>query len=343
MKLKDIAEELGISMATVSMVLNNRPGISQQTRMKVLEVVRNSNYKAPYLKEHAEQISNVINLIIFRSHGKVATFDTPFFSDIIESIQNHTKKLGFQLMVLFVNINDPQYEHDIEMLTQQNCIGTILLATEMEKKDFAGFEMIRTPLVVLDNALVGVSCNKVLINNYEGAYKAVRFLFRKGHRQIGHLKSSIRIKNFDERLGGFMHAIREFGLSSSSLFTVELNSDLEGSYHDMCTYLQKSPVLPTAFFADNDYIAMGALKALKQFSIEIPNRVSLIGFDDMPFCTICDPALTTMRVHKTDIGKIAVNRIVDLQQSDDNYCLKQEIDTEIIERASVKNLCEDNH
>ncbi|HEY5583191.1 MAG TPA: substrate-binding domain-containing protein [Ruminiclostridium sp.] len=128
----------------------------------------------------------------------------------------------------------------------------------------------------------------------------------------------------------------EHGFKIDQEYQIELEYTMEGSYRDMKKHLeQKDIVLPTAFFADNDIIAFGAMRALKEKGIKIPQDISIIGFDDMPFCEITSPRLTTVRVFKQEMGSIAVKRLVDIIEKKDSTIQKIEISTELIIRDSV--------
>ena len=113
---------------------------------------------------------------------------------------------------------------------------------------------------------------------------------------------------------------------------------MDGAYEDMRTFLSKNPPLPTAFFADNDIIALGAMKAMSERGIRIPEDISIVGFDDLTFSSISNPPLTTLRVPKQEMGRMAVRRLRDIIQDNDGVKLKTQVCTQFIERASVKKI-----
>ena len=106
----------------------------------------------------------------------------------------------------------------------------------------------------------------------------------------------------------------------------------------MKAYLEKKPILPTAYFADNDLIAAGALRALREYGIRIPEDISMIGFDDMPFCEVLDPPLTTMHVAKQRLGALAVERLLNMVKKGDEECVKMELAVKLVKRQSVYNV-----
>ena len=150
-------------------------------------------------------------------------------------------------------------------------------------------------MVMLDNWYEDLNFNAVLIDNTDAASAAVRYLIEKGHRKIGHLKGSYGIKNFYYREEGYIRTLRENGLECDPGHTFLLTPSMEGACADMESLLQREPDLPTAFFADNDMIALGAIRALKQNGYNVPGDVSVVGFDDLPFCAISSPPLQVRR------------------------------------------------
>ena len=113
---------------------------------------------------------------------------------------------------------------------------------------------------------------------------------------------------------------------------------MEGAYADMTSLLQTEPDLPTAFFADNDMIALGAVRALQQNGYQVPGDVSVVGFDDLPFCAISNPPLTTIKVYNREMGRAAVRRLVEMAKHGADYCTKIQVRSSFVERESVRDL-----
>ena len=132
--------------------------------------------------------------------------------------------------------------------------------------------------------------------------------------------------------------MRKYKLEVKNHYIITLSTTLNGAYQDMLAYLDKEPGLPTAFFVDNDMIALGAMKALQESGYRVPQDVSIIGFDDLPFCEIAVPRLTSLRVPKQEMGRLAVRRIVEMMQERSTAKTKIQICTEFIERDSVLEL-----
>lgn len=333
---KDIAAMINVSPATVSMVLNNKPGIGDATRKKVLETAQMLGYD---LSKHfatqntAVQGQYTINFVFFKRSGIVVA-DTPFFTELMEGIVQAcaNSKCSFKVSYHY-------YTDDFNQQARNNgyleSSGMILLGTEMEASDIEQFQTLGVPFVVLDCYYDEIQADFVLINNVQGAYLATKHLIDFGHKKVGYLKSSIRIANFEERANGYFHALRKNGIETFHPYVVELSPTVDQGYEDMLHYLENEPELATAYFADNDIIAAAASRAFAEKGLLMSKPISIIGFDDMPFCHLMTPALSTMQVAKRSLATIAVNRLIEKLQFPSSNFRKISIATSLISRDSV--------
>jgi len=330
----DLAKLAGVSPGTVSNALNNRKGVSLETRERIIKIAEEMGYYRSVSKEDAK----AIRFIIFKKHGYVVG-DTPFFSALIEGIERECRAEGYEMLISHVIYKEDNDDEIQEIINQKQVAGILLLATEMEEEDLIPFRNINVPIILLDNYFKEVSFDYVLMNNIKGAYQIVQYLIENGHVEIGCLGSSKDINNFRYRHEGFKGALIDANLSINCEYELLLEPTLEGAYRDMKEILAgKAFRLPTAYFAVNDIIALGAIRAMKENGISIPKQVSVVGFDDMPFCEISSPRLTTVRVHKQYIGKTAIRRLIQKIAEQDEIKVKIEIDTDIVVRESVRKL-----
>jgi len=336
LKVKDIARMLNISPSTVSLVLNNKPGISEETRQKVLKTVEELGYNTNILSKPALKNNKNLRFVIYKKHGNVVA-DTAFFSALIEGIDTEARKNGYNLV--FSHVNESEGKMDVYRIIEENPLdGILLLATEMSPEDLQPFTRLNMPIVILDNNFEREKLDTVLINNVQGACEATKYLIDMGHKSIGYLHSSVWINNFEERKEGYLKALQENGLQANEKYIFGLESTTEGAYGDMKALLQKGRKLPAAFFADNDIIAFGAIKAMKEHGLRIPEDVSVVGFDDVPFCEIIDPPLTTIKVHKQRMGMVAVKRLIEKIEENAAEFIKIEVGTELVVRKSVRKI-----
>ena len=183
----------------------------------------------------------------------------------------------------------------------------------MEEGDLKPFLNLPVPLVLLDSYFETTPCNSVLINNTQGAYNATRYLIQKCH----------------------YNAVRSFGMSASKSIVHRLTPSMEGAYADMMEIIHSGEDLSGCYFADNDLIAVGAIKALKQRGYRIPEDISIVGFDNLPISSVIDPNLTTIHVPKQFLGEMAAQRLMQLMYEPVQPPVKIEISTELIKRGSV--------
>ncbi len=333
MTAKELAKLLNLSEAAISMALNNKPGVSTATRQRVLAAAKENGYDFSKLKESEDtkKEEGTISFLIYRKHGAVVS-DTPFFNQLTEGIEQACRKAHYSLNINYL-YGDDSIKKQLAQLPYSN--GLLLLATEMKLEDFSPFHTLTVPLVVLDTWYESLGYDSILINNFQGAYQAANHLIKKTQSQPGYLRSSYPIGNFNERADGFYKAIRENGMSTSRTPVLSLSPSMEGAYKDMLELLEDGEKPARAYFADNDLIAAGAMKALREKGYRVPEDVAVMGFDDMPLCNYIEPTLTTVHVPKQYMGQMAVTRLLQIMKSTENYPVKIEIGTRIIKRKSV--------
>jgi LacI family transcriptional regulator len=243
-----------------------------------------------------------------------------------------------ELIMYNLDRRDPDFEERLKALQTDQSAAVILLGTELLDADIDLIQGLQSVFVVIDYWKEDTYFDAVLINNADSARMATNYLIRKGHKKIGYLSGDFRIKPFRSRHAGFHTAMGKAGLPVKREYLLEVTPTMDGAYQDMRRYLQSKPQLPTAFIADNDIIALGAMKAFSEYGLQIPQDISIIGFDDLSFSSISNPPLTTLRVPKQEIGRVAVRRIRDKLLDAEDTHLKIQVCTEFIERDSVRTL-----
>lgn len=332
---RDVAKAAGVSPATVSLVFRNKEGVGRDTRKRVLEVAKKIGFQ--YDAPVEPRKTSTLLLVIYKQHGRVVA-DTPFFESLIKGVSDTTYQLGYHRLSISYFYAQQDKEEQLSSLRSIKCAGIILLATEMRAKDVSQFERLGVPIVLLDNWFPTKSLDSVVIDNTWGAWSAVRYLSGVGHREIGYLHSTTEIRNFLERQEGYLSAMRSAGTMDVDPMhaIVGVGSTMESAYQDMSAYLDEDPYLPTAYFADNDIIASSCIRALEDHGYKIPDDISIVGFDDVSTSALINPPLTTMAVPKTNMGGLAVKRLVDLIQGNTGgEVVRISVQPEIVQRKSV--------
>lgn len=339
-KMEDIAELAGVSKSAVSIAFSGKPGISAETRARILQIAKDRGYLPKLRVPLSDQTMKSLTFLAFASSGIVLEqyYQQPFFRELIHHIEERCRAKGFSLM--FTTVEMDRYEQDIKAIAEEKrSDGIILLGTNLNKDQIAAIsQMLSLPLVVLDNCFDTLPIHFVEINNMMGSYQAGVHLYDIGHRSIGYIASNVKIHNFEDRRHGFTFALQERGLEleEGCTFSVAptILSSQESLKSQLAGYLDKGQSLPTAFFCECDYIAISAIKTLTELGYRVPEDVSVIGFDNISESQIITPELTTVHVEKDRMAHLAVDLLIESINTEHTIKQKIKVDTRFIERMS---------
>ncbi|MDO4344801.1 MAG: LacI family DNA-binding transcriptional regulator [Eubacteriales bacterium] len=328
--IKQISQITGFSPATVSNALNYKRGVNADTAAKVRRVAQDLGY-------FEENRITKIKFVVFKRTGDVVE-DTPFFPAMITGVEEECRSCGMETLLCYLDRRERNYKEQAKWLLNDKASAVIFLGTEMVDEDMELLRGMTSPFIMVDYWKEDMSFDGILINNADSARMATEYLIGKGHTEIGYLRGSFRIKPFRSRAVGYQTAMNKAGLPIQREYTITLSPTMDGAYADMKAYLSGHPKLPTAFFADNDMIALGAMKAMTECGIRIPEDASIVGFDDLSYSSISNPPLTTLRVPKHEMGRLAVRRLRDIMQDNNQVKVKTQVCTQFIERESVRDM-----
>lgn len=329
---KALAEMLGLSESAVSLALNNKPGVSRETRKRVIDAAGKHGFDFSK-RNYSSQKKGTVCFAVYKRSGAVVN-DTPFFSSLTDGVSAACRGKGYECVIRYL-YEDDDLDDQIYSLGRARFSGVIVLATEMEEATLSRFDRLEIPLVFLDAYFEKPQYNFILINNVQGAFTAAQYLIRKRRVQPGYLRSAYPISNFEQRADGFYKAIRAAGMSAAASQVLRLAPSQEGAYEDMKGLLASGEKPVSSYFADNDLIAIGAMKALKDAGYRVPGDVAVVGFDDLPACEYMNPPLTTVRVPKFFMGETAAARIIQLIEEKNQQPLKIEVFTQLVRRKSI--------
>lgn len=302
---KDLAKELGISPSTVSLVLNNKPGISQERRAQILQLAEERGLLTP---ERMKTATTNLGFVVFRRTG-LHVSNSPFFSLLLNGASNTATEHGCNLVI-------SQYDTMLPALEQRRHIqasqfaGLIFFATEAVEGDYEIMQSFGLPFVVVDNSLFSDMADTICINNDMGIRMAFNYLYELGHRNIGYLCSHSGIRSHAERLDVYRACMVEHGLPLRDNSIVPLTYLGNNLRAELEPYLN-SPDFPTAFLADNDFVAFSVKECLMTSGLRVPQDVSIIGFDNRDFGALYHPTLTTIALPTDYFGKMAVELLFD--------------------------------
>lgn len=337
MTLDEIAKRANTSKATVSMALNNRPGVNAKTRQLILDIANEMGY-IPIRKSRNGVNKKSIKLVavLKPETSGIHNFGTSFFSDLINSIQKRCSELGYNL--IYSTITQNNFLSSIrEQEAEQPSAGIVLIGTYLNDDEIESVASLNLPLVIIDRSCPKIAVNNVAINNFMGGYLAAVHLIQLGHTNICCIKSETRVSNLHERSSGFMKALSDYNIDlPQNVFYI--NSYQRNSTDVLCSLLSKVDRLPSAFFCENDYNALCLMGALHNMGYNVPRDISVIGFDDVPEACLITPHLTTISVNKKAIGRVAINRLHSIICNDDaDVSISSIINIHLIERDSTSS------
>lgn len=354
MKAKELAKKLGVSPATISLVLNNKPGISDSLRHSLLEKIQelgcesmccegclpSSGKKEESAREtpHSRQ---VIAYLIYTSSDE-ADDRFAFYPAVLEGAEMEARENGHNLMVLHMST---QGNANLRRLLQNGgeTMGAIIQVSNVDEHTLDDIRSLDIPCVLVDSYRPDVRVSSVSINNEQGVFSAVRYLKEKGHREIGYVYSGWDHDSQRERRRCFHQALLEYGLPDERGYYFQAGASEDIYDPDRLENLLKAaPKLPTAFLAENDRQAWRTIKALERCGYRVPDDISVVGFDNRTICTMVEPNITSVKNYRHLMGRECVTMLQNLQrlkkQGFKNPCLKLELPTELVERDSVRDL-----
>lgn len=341
--IKDIAKIANVSISAVSLALNNKPGISNETREKILKIAQETGYIHKSLRQDhvpAQEKNNVIHFVACTNQGIIIEHfeQLPFFTKLISHISEYLFSKGYSMMITPINL-DNLYEEMRQFSEQNGRRGVLLLGTDLTERQISFIARHQPDLVVLDTCFETLNVDFVNMNSMLGAYQAANYLIGLGHKRIGYIQSNFRIRNFDLRKEGFLSALREHQIPMLdrdyfSVVPTIISTSQESLKREI---VKRIDDMPTALFCESDYIAISVIKSLHELNIKVPDDISVIGFDNIHEASIITPELTTVHVYADKMASLAVDRIIELtEEKSGGHKMKYIVDTDIYERNSCK-------
>jgi len=340
-KLKDVAERAGVSLTAVSFALNGKPGISEETRKNIFRIIEETGYSSASRDKRKNKLRNTGKNILFLNCSRTTITNdifpqTPYFSELLQAFEEKLSASGYRFWIKSIRIGN-NFEQDIvKMLKTSEINGVLLVATDMLEEDVKIVQSIERNVVILDSCYDRLEANCVVMDNYLGGVLAARHLLECGHQRIGYIQSGVRIYNFEMRKKGFMNELSQYGMSISEDDIFEVESSIDSSFNTLDEKIKTTKSLPTCFFAENDYMAIGMLRALQNNNISVPNDVALVGFDNIDMAGIVSPGLTTINVPKNKLAEFCVTQMKYIINNEPVVGIKHFVSVNIIKRNTTK-------
>lgn len=294
--IRDVAEKAGVSVTTVSHVINKTRFVSEDLIRRVNDAIGELNYQPSGLARSLRtKASGSIGVIIPDNTN-------PFFAEVVRGIEDHCYKEGYAVF-LCNSDDDPDKEYNyIKLLREKGVDGMVLVSTGNNRDSLELLDQGKIPKVIIDREVESIDSDSVLVDNFDGGYKATRHLLELGHSRIGCITGSSQVTPSGQRLEGYTKALKEKGVAVESglIVTGDFKSQSGG---ECLIQLMKQPEPPTAVFVCNDLMAFGALSAARQLGIQIPSELSIVGFDDIAMASMIIPSLSTIAQPKRELGE----------------------------------------
>ena len=300
--IRDVAREAGVSIATVSNALNGSDVVKPKTREHVMEAAKRLNY-IPNVNGRQLRATQTHNIGLF-----VTSMTGSYYGDMADSIHYVCRKHGYELQIFIVDEDCPP----LPRLQSQSIDGAIMMFDGLSDGDKKQLMKSQIPIVFMDQEAAGPHISSVIYESYEHGRMAAEYLLGLGHRDLMHIFGVPNNYDSIQRLNGFTDTLLEAGVPLRKENILSGRFERAAAYRSMHRFLQEGNRLPDAVFAANDLSALGCMEALKEYSIRVPEDISVIGCDDHILSGYVTPALTTIRTHMERLGVEAAGEIVRL-------------------------------
>lgn len=309
MTIADVAAQAGVSVATVSRVLNKDPKVRPETRDRVMQAIRKLNYIPNMSARNLRRRESRVILVLARN------FTHPFYAKVLAGISDTARAAGYSVLMCD-NGDDPvRAEQQLNMLKNREVDGAVLLNCTMDDtwlRAYAG----KYPLVQCCENVPGIETNRVCLDHFAMAYDATRYLISLGHRRIAIMSANNRYISTIQRCKGYIQAMTEAGLPVHEELCAVAGGDYSFQSGSRCASgLLSLPAPPTAIFCISDVLALSTLLAASEKGIRVPEQLSVIGCDDVDYTTMWHPFLTTVRLPCYEMGRRSTQLLLNAIQN----------------------------
>lgn len=346
MNSNDIAKIAGVSRSTVSRVVNNYPNVPDETREKVLKVIREHNYvphaPARTLAGYKNRIIGlfIIDIVDNKNTIKNRITKSPYYLEFTSSVIEAASEKGYKVLVHIIH-NAARYDEIRECFCNKTISGGILIGENSREPvvDKLIDDGYKVALIDQDVRLYETNSKCIIVNsdNFNGAYNATKYLINLNHKNIAHITGDLEKYSAIERIRGYKKALEDFNIPINKELIIN-SKFLEDEGYKAAKKLLLKNTNVTAIFASNDKIAIGAIRAIKELGLRIPDDISVIGFDDIEECKYLDTPLTTIKMELAEMAEITVNSLISSIEKDINVSAYYEVPVKLTLRQTCKGL-----
>jgi LacI family transcriptional regulator len=302
--IHDVARRAGVGSMTVSRVINNSGYISPKTRERVEKAIAELGYMPNTVaRSLRSRRTNTVALM-------VTDITNPFFTTLARGVEDAANQAGYT--VIFCNTDESQAKEEqyLQVLLQKQVDGLLIVPAQSQAKAIRQIQKHGTPVVVLDRWIPEAEVDTVRCNSLDGAYQLTRYLLSLGHTQIAILSGAVGTSTADDRVTGYRQALAEAKIEMDEQYILRGEFTQESGYR-MTKQAVNLPLRPTALIAANNFITIGAMKALQEMGLDVPEAIALAGFDDLPPAMVTFPFFTVASQPAYEMGTQAMKLLLD--------------------------------
>jgi len=307
--IREVAEHAGVSVATVSYVVNGSRPVAPETAARVQQAIKELHYRpnsiARSLRRKATQVVGLM----------VSDFTNPFFSTLAQGAEDCARARGYTVLICSSCEDENLEGLYLEVLLERRIDGLALAPTSTSRDRFTALMSEGLPVVFVDRTVQGIRGDSVVSANEEGAYQATSYLIRMGHTRTGMVLGIPHISTTRERLAGYQRALSDAGLETDSTLLAYGYSTVAGA-EEACRRLLSQANPPTALFAANNLMTIGVMRCIRRLGLRCPEDISVVGFDDFAWTAAFDPPLTTVAQRPYELGFKAIELLLERIEQD---------------------------
>lgn len=332
-KITDIAREAGVSISTVSRVMNGTKAVSPELRNRVYKVIDEHHYSPNVLAQSLiTKRTNIVGVI-------VPDISNAVFGALTKGVNHLCSKKGYTIMMCESGGKLEIELKLLDVLEDRHIDGVLFCGVDVNRRLVDAMQQKDYPVVLMtqEASIEEISIDTVVHDNVRLMYDSIMFLHANGHKRIAYLGGpAYDISSGKKRLKGYKKAMEELGLKISDSYIQEVDFSFNGGYEGAKIIYEESSLLPTAIAAGSDQIALGCAHFLNSHGIRVPEDMSVIGIDDLEYATYFQPALTTVRIPYFEEGAMAAERLMDCLEGSKSGPNIQYVKHKIIRRGTVK-------
>ncbi|PKP55719.1 LacI family transcriptional regulator [Candidatus Atribacteria bacterium HGW-Atribacteria-1] len=329
--IKDVAELVGVHPSTVSRVINDDSRISEKTREKVFLIIKKLGYTPNAIARGLKtKRTHTLGMLI-------PDITNPFFAEIARGVEDAANKNDFNIILCNTDDRLKKERTYLEILRGKRVDGLILGTAHIKDKSILELEKNNFPYILVSRNIEGLDKNCVIVDDEAGGIMAAEYLIKLGHRRIAHITGPLKTRSALNRLKGYKLTLKKHEIEYEDELVGEGDFRIKGGYQVMKRFLKLAEP-PTAIFAANDLLALGAMQAIQKKNFHIPEDFSVIGFNDIELASFVYPALTTIRQPMLEMGALAVKMLLRIIEEGEFNQRKIVLKPKLIIRESCKKI-----